>query len=115
MSTAVIIHLDYLLSPAEACQKAWKVLQQSFVDAGFSEQERLFTINQPYDWGALLAEEAMRVADQALQQQGLVLADVLRNCQAFEFQQAGAIESPAPSTGGIEVSFVETGAWLARQ
>lgn len=115
MNTAVTINLDYLLCSLETCQTAWKVLHQTFVKAGFQLQERLFTITLPQGAAGLRAEKAIEEAAALLELQDIVLGDVLRSCHAFEYQALAALDIPRPGNAGIEVSFMETGAFPAMQ
>lgn len=113
MNTAVTINLDYLLCSASECQSAWKSLHQAFQEAGFELQERMFTIGLPQTEATPLAEAAIRIATDRLALQGLVLGDVLRTCFAFEYQTLSTLDFPRPNSKGIEVSFMETGAFPA--
>lgn len=115
MSTAITINLDYLLCSLETCQATWKVLHEVFVKAGFQLQERLFTIALPQQAANARAERAIEEAAALLQLQDIVLGDVLRSCHAFEYQALTTLEIPRPGNAGIEVSFMETGAFPAMQ
>ena len=115
MNTAVTANLDYLLCSTEACRATWEVLHQAFLKAGFVLQERMFTIAEPQHIAAPKAERAIREAADLLQKHGIVLGDVLRNCFAFEYNALTALDFPQPNFRGIEVSFMETGAFPAMQ
>lgn len=115
MNTAVTANLDYLLCSSETCHATWKILHQVFVKAGFALQERMFTIAEPQQVASVRAERAIREAADLLQLQGIVLGDVLRTCFAFEYHTLTALDFPQPNIQGIEVSFMETGAFPAMQ
>lgn len=115
MNTAVTINLDYLLCTQETCHTAWKVLSHCFARAGFALQERMFTIAQPQEVASVLAEQAVQEAADLLVLQDIVLGDVLRTCFAFEYSTLSMLEVPRPGQRGIEVSFMETGAFPALQ
>lgn len=114
MPVAVDINLDYHLHPVDTCYTAWKVLQQCFAEAGFRLQEQLFVTDQAWQWGSLLADTALHEARQRLQQCGLDLDQLVSSTTVFEYQAIRSREA-APQTDGIEVSFLETGAFQAWQ
>lgn len=115
MNTAVTINLDYLLCSSEACQATWKIMHHVFVRAGFELQERMFTIALPRELAAPLAEQTIREAADLLQLQDISLSDVLRACFTFEYQTLTTLDVPRPGNQGIEVSFMETGAFPSLQ
>lgn len=106
MTTAVAIHLDYLLC-SDSCEKAWKVLYTAFLEAGYELHERLFIQALPYSTAAPLAEAAIRQAAEELQEQNIALADVLRSRLAFEYHQLDMLDIPRTSNKGIEVQFMD--------
>lgn len=118
MNTAFMIGLDYLLCPDHACISAWKTLHQCFTEAGFSNNERLFTIDLPCEAATRLAEAALCNAEASLRLQGFDLSTILSTCSALEYSTLTPLLQPdamgtVPGQNAIEVSFLETGAFQA--
>ena len=113
MRTAIMINMDYITHSAQECHRAWLDIETALRQCGFNAEGRLFTSNDSLQLASQAAEQAIAKVARAMERSGMDLGGLIKDFFAFEYQSLTELNPPAQKSGGIDVTFIDTGTFRA--
>lgn len=102
MNTAIVINLDYPHLNQAAAQRIWEMIEQAFLQAGFSRNNRLFLSPLQPEAASVQVRELMQKLELQLAAQGLSLYGALADFYAVDYLHTENLMLPSPSSIDVQ-------------